>query len=211
MDLTKHLPSHPTEEVLEEYVFHHLPEALTAQVEEHLLICDSCQEAVQKIDEFASAMKACVSARGPASDPARSGGLDSPWRAMQGWSSSKTGVASILALTLLVLLVLRKPPDEHSAPVAVTLSSVRGAEALAVAPAGRQLELRIEAPDLIQAHEYLVQLVDAAGGQVWKGTVRYAGGKLIAQMPKQLKNGVYWVRLSDTAGTALREFGMSVK
>ena len=212
VDPTKHLPSHPNEEVLEEYVRRHLPEVLIVQVEEHLLLCESCQATVQKIDVFVSAMKASGVARGgPAGDPVRSSGPVIAHRTAQGWSPGRKGLASVLALTVLALLVLRKHPDELSGPVAVTLSSVRGPEVLAVAPAGKQLELRIDAPDLTPGQAYGFQVVDAAGRQVWRGTVTYTDGMRLAQIPDPLKPGVYWIRLYDAADTALREFGMSVK
>ena len=47
-------PLHPTEEILEEYVFDRLPEELTAPIEEHLLICPICQDAIVDTDRFVS-------------------------------------------------------------------------------------------------------------------------------------------------------------
>ena len=56
VDPTKYFPSHPSEEILEEYVFHRLPEGLTAPLEEHLLVCHRCQDAVAETDAFAAAI-----------------------------------------------------------------------------------------------------------------------------------------------------------
>jgi Putative zinc-finger len=196
--VTKSFPPHPSEVLLEEYVFHRLPEAHAAQVEEHLLICEGCQEAVQELDAFVSTMKAA--AAGP------------PTKHWWPWSTgTRMGVASTLAASLLVLVVFRTGPSEDPAPVAVRLSSIRGFEVLSEAPAGKPLQLRIEAPDLTTGQAYRIAVVDAGGGSVWTGTATYGDGKLLEAIPKRLVSGVYWVRLYDAEERQLREFGMSVK
>ena len=68
LDPAKGFLLHPTEEILEEYVLHRLPETLTARVEEHLLYCHGCQDTVTETDEFVAAMK--VAANQPARQPA---------------------------------------------------------------------------------------------------------------------------------------------
>jgi hypothetical protein len=196
--VTKRFPRHPSHELLEEYVFRRLPEAHAAQIEEHLLICEGCQQAVLQLDAFISTMKAAAAR--PAASPLR-----------QMSTSGRIGAASTLALLFLALIVWRTNPNENPAPVAVTLSSIRGFEVLSEAPAGKPLQLSIEAPDLIPGQAYRITGVDAAGGLVWTGTATYAGGKLREAIPKRLVSGVYWVRLYDAEERQLREFGMSVK
>ncbi|HML15917.1 MAG TPA: hypothetical protein VK419_02780 [Bryobacteraceae bacterium] len=54
------LPSviaHPSEEVLEEYIFLRLSDKDTATVEEHLLVCPNCCQTIKNIDEFVLAMR----------------------------------------------------------------------------------------------------------------------------------------------------------
>ena len=204
MDLTKHFLSHPTEDVLEEYVFHHLPTLPMAQVEEHLLVCESCREALHKIDEFVWTMKASAGTFKPI-QPCVPG---APRRTAL-WTGA--GAMSLVAVTLVGLLVLHGTPKEQAAPAAITLSSIRGLEALSIVPAGKPLELHIDAPDLAPVRDYEIRLVDSAGGQIWKGTTTHRDGKPLAQIPVPLKAGVYWVRLYDATGTPLREFGMSAK
>jgi len=199
LDPIKCFPSHPSEEILEEYVFHRLPGVLVAQVEEHLLICESCQDAVAETDRFVSAMRTAneqpVSAIGP---------FRSAWR-------TGTNLAPVLALVILALVAVWKHSPEASAPVAVSLSSLRGAALLSSAPAGKPLQLSIEAPDLTADREYRVELVDAKGRPVWKGAVSATDGQLVATMTKPLGIGVYWVRLYGTDSELLREFGLSAK
>lgn len=43
--------SHPSEDLLEEYAFRRLREEEIAPLEEHLIFCSGCQEALAEIDE----------------------------------------------------------------------------------------------------------------------------------------------------------------
>jgi hypothetical protein len=107
--------------------------------------------------------------------------------------------------------VFRMRPLDNPAPAEVIISSIRGLESRAEAPAGKPLQLNIDAPDLVSGQAYRIAVVDAAGGSVWMGTATDSGGKIAAQVPKRLASGMYWIRLYDSEGRQLREFGMSVK
>jgi hypothetical protein len=193
--------SHLSEEVLEEYVFDRLPETLAAPVEEHLLICQICQNAIAETDEFVAAMK--VVASQPAPQPA-------PWRSVLPSLANRTRLAPITALVILALVMVWKHP-QASTPVAVSLSSLRGLNPMAPAPVGKPLQLNIDLPDLVSAGEYRVEVVNAAGSPVWKGAASNINGKLVATISRPLGKGVYWVRLYGGDSELLREFGMSAK
>lgn len=198
LDPTKFFVLHPSEEILEEYALHRLPETLAASVEEHLLVCHSCQDAVAENDQFVAALQ------GAASLPPRRRGVLSNL-------TNRTSLAPIAALVVLALVAVWKYPQEVSAPVAVSLSSLRGLSPLAPAPAGKPLRLNIDLPDLAPGRAYRVEVVDAAGSPVWKGAVSDSNGKLVATIPRPLGKGVYWVRLYGADSELLREFGMSAK
>jgi len=201
LDPTKFFLPHPNEDILEEYVRHRLPEPLAAQVEEHLLICPLCQDAITETDQFVAALKAAASQPAPAS-------------ARPGWLDARTSLAPILALVILALVVVWNYPNypqDVSTPVAVSLSSLRGTDPLSPAPAGKPLQLSINLPDQVSGSKYSVEVVDAAGGPVWKGAVSEIDGKLVATMSKPLVGGVYWVRLYGANSGLLREFGLSAK
>ena len=203
------LPSHPTEEILEEYVFDRLPERLVAQVEEHLLVCPSCQNAVAETDRFVSTLRVAAKSPAPVIGPVRSA-----WRTRLKAFPHLTQVQSpvpVLAAAVLALVVVWQHPQGSSTPVAVSLSSVRGGDLLSPAPAGKLLQLRIEAPDLAPGRAYRADIVDAAGVPVCKGALTETDGKLVATISRPLGAGRYWVRLYDAGGVLLREFGMSVK
>jgi hypothetical protein len=204
LDLTRNSLSHPSEEVLDDYVLNRLPEALAAPVEEHLLICLDCQDAVAETDRFVSAMKIAAGSPDFAIGQVRSG-----WQSLV--ASSGASLVPIFILAMLAFLAVRKPAPEPLGPITVNLASLRGPDPMASAPVGRPLVLSIDAPGLAVGGEYRVDVVDAGGGPVWKGPVTESGGKLVARMPKPLAKGVYWVRLYGADWELLREFGMSAK
>ena len=49
--------SHPSEDLLEEYAFRRLREEEIAPLEEHLIFCSGCQEALAEIDEYKFLMR----------------------------------------------------------------------------------------------------------------------------------------------------------
>ena len=201
LDLSQGAVSHPSKEILEEYVFHRLPEALAAPVEEHLLICHPCQDALAATDDFVSAMKYAAKERD------RVPFLQSVSR----FATIKVAFAPLLILAMVAILTVRKHSREPLTEAAVSLSSLRGPSPVAVAPAGKPLLLTIESRDLAIKSGYRVEVVDAGGEPVWKGPVTVTGGELVASMPNPLGEGVYWVRLYGNGPELLREFGMSAK
>jgi hypothetical protein len=208
VDPNQRLRSHPSQEILEEYLFHRLPEALAAQVEEHLLICPNCQDTLAEADRFVSALRFAVTQPQPAAQASRG------WRTVLDALPHQPKWAihlAALALVLLAFVAVRKDFAKPLAPVAVTLSSVRGAGPLSPAPAGRPLHLSIEAPDLIPGRDYRMELVDASGGLIWKGAATESAGKLVAEVSEPLSAGVHWVRLYGANSELLREFGLLVK
>lgn len=48
---------HPDDEVVEAYAMGRLEEPILSDYEEHLLICDHCQERLQQIDQYVDAMR----------------------------------------------------------------------------------------------------------------------------------------------------------
>jgi hypothetical protein len=197
-DPIERFPSHPSEEILEEYALRRLPEALTAPLEEHLLLCPRCQDAVIAFDNFVAALK------GAASQPVPR------WSVLPSLPV-RTSLMPIATLLILALVVVWKHPQEASTPVAVSLSSLRGVSPLAPAPAGKPLRLDLGLPDLVSGKEYRAEVVDAAGSLVWKGTVPDIDGKLVAIVSRPLGRGLYWVRLYSADKELLREFGMSAE
>jgi hypothetical protein len=196
------LPPHPSDEILEDYAFSRLPEALAATVEEHLLVCHRCQDMVTATDEFAAALKHAH--REPAWQ----------WEVLPGLLRLSRGsmtLAPAIVLSLVAFLVVsNRDAPKPAEPIAVNLSSMRGLSPLAPAPAGKPLQFSIDVPDLVSTANYRAELVDAAGSAAWKGAISVKDGKMVATMSQPLRNGVYWIRLYGEHAELLREFGLSV-
>ena len=187
--------AHASEEILEQYVLHRLPEALVARFEEHLLICHKCQDALAVTDDFIAAMKSAPTQSAPA--------VAGP--VLWGFRNLAAPVAILLSA---LIVVWQHPQNSAVSPAAVSLSSLRAVKVSAAAPAGKPLNLSMEIPDLLPAENYEVQVVDFAGRLAWKGPVAESDGKLLATLSKPLAGGVYWVRLYSAPSTLLREFSL---
>ena len=55
-----HWPAHIAEDVLELYALGRLSEAESTPIEEHLLLCPDCQDALAATDELISALKSVM-------------------------------------------------------------------------------------------------------------------------------------------------------
>jgi len=184
--------SHPSEQILEEYAFNRLTEEQTASVEEHLLLCESCQVALAEIDEYRTAMKtvAVAVAKPPLQDRFKlfwRGLWGSPGRRRLVWATAGA-MAGVLALAYVSL----RPA------VPVVTISFRGGQDInnAVhAPARTPLELQI--PDLKNANSssYRIEIANLSGKLVWEGPPSLKGSILQVSLPKGLSKGLYWFRL----------------
>jgi hypothetical protein len=54
------IEQHPSEEVLERYLFGSLPEQEIEQLEEHLLICHSCIETAEQLLSFVQSLRSSL-------------------------------------------------------------------------------------------------------------------------------------------------------
>ncbi len=65
---------HISEEELDRYAARSLPEPEAAAIEEHLVMCEFCQDRLQLTDEFVAALRAAVQERNQKSRRPRSAG-----------------------------------------------------------------------------------------------------------------------------------------
>ena len=183
---------HPSEDQLEEYAFGRLHDPQAAPLEEHLLICVSCQDRLHEVDEYIRLMKTAAALE--------------PRRATTGWRFW-IGAAALCASAILVLIMM-VPRIPAGKPVPVSLVAFRGGVEMAHAKAGRRLDLTIDLSDVSPSPAYRVQVVDAVGKEEWGGSAAASGGKLVVHVSRSLDRGVHWVRLSSERGELLREFGL---
>jgi hypothetical protein len=187
---------HPHEDVFEEYALDRLSEEETPAFEEHLLICEQCQNTLATTDEYIQVLKAAT--RAYVARPTRNsshlirfGDKGLRWNA---------AVAAVLLLTCLTALLSWRTPVAD--PETIALEAYRGAGASTRVPAGRPLDLTIDLKDVRPAGGYRLEVVDATGRRVWFGGTP-------AHLNKGLAPGTYWVRLTTDTGEPLREFGLT--
>jgi hypothetical protein len=207
VEATLRFDTHPTEDILEEYIFNRLLDEAKAALEEHLLLCSKCREALQDSEEYIRLMKAATAddtAKASAISQIRAVAMGPPLASSVVWAA---GLVMLCAMALLSWRVEPPPP-----PAAVLLSSLRGGEgpsSMIRGPAGRPLDLDMNTDDVpVAANRYRLEMVNAAGRPVWDGMAPVSGGKLTAHVSERLKPGVYWVRLRSAEGELLREFGL---
>jgi hypothetical protein len=184
--------NHPTEDDFESYAFHRLSDTETANIEEHLLICELCQSKFAQTDEYIRLMKAATS------EYVTEHGGRLPFLPRDHGLRRNAIAAAILLLGCLTTLVSWRAPLGE--PKTVVLNAYRGTAS--EAPAGRPLDLVIDLKDVRPAAGYRVEIVDATGQRIWSGGTP-------VRITKGLLPGVYWVRLATDTGELLREFGLT--
>lgn len=201
---------HPNEEVLEAYSLHRLGEQELAPVEEHLLVCETCQAKLQEIDDFIKAVKGA----GPelAATPPGGGRLRLPeWlRRWPNLTPGRIALAGAMAVLCAVAMV-DLPHTPRTSPAPVSLKALRGGETAAVAPARRRLALALDVPDLAGCAPCRIEIVSDSGQPVWSGEPSFSGGRLMITTPVEFGAGTYWVRLYNGGPGPVREFGLRLK
>ncbi len=190
---------HFNDEELESYSLGKISGNHLARLEDHLLLCSTCQKRVEESDAYVHAIRSAAAEFQSQLKPS--------WRFQFSWRP-----ALVFAMVVLVVGVMIVPRGGHSGggatPVAVSLQALRGPAVSAEAPAGRALLL---APDVSGLHEsgvMRIELVTAAGQPVWTGQ---ASGPQPKTEAPPLRGGQYFIRLYSPSGELLREFGLSVR
>jgi hypothetical protein len=199
------LEGHLDGDVLELYAMGRLSEAASEPVEEHILVCETCQERLTEAESYVRAMRGAL-------DKSQQAGQTHPFlNRVRGffempqlaWGS--VGVAACAAAVFLSTMVMKR----DGPPVAVSLSAMRGADA--VVAAGGPLDLDLDMNGL-PAASYRVEVVDASGKPIWSvATSAVQNGRLRTRVGKRLAPGQYFIRVNPADGSTAREYGLSVK
>jgi hypothetical protein len=190
---------HPDEDVLENYAFYRLCEREACDLEEHLLVCEKCQDKLAQTEEYIRLMKGGTAAYVTELD----GGAQPGARHRQQGSGWNAAAAAILLLTCMSALLSWRAP--LGAPHAILLDALRGSSSgdISQAPSYQPLDLQIDLKEVQPAAGYHVEVVDAAGRRVWFGETP-------ARITPGLPPGAYWVRLSTDTGKPLREYSLNI-
>jgi len=202
-----HRGDHASDEALELYATHSLPEPALAEIEEHLLVCSQCQQQLEEIDAYVSAMRGAAQ-RLDEEDESRkrrwariSGGLT--FRRF-GWA---------MAVTALVLgAVALRVSTRHSGtaePFALLLATSRGS-GIQHAPAGRRLDLSLDMQGLPSFPRYALEVVDESARRQYQSQVTADQSVVRASLPAGLRRGTYFIRLYSPERELLREYGLQV-
>jgi hypothetical protein len=193
---------HINDELLDQYALGMLSEEHLAGVEEHLLICETCQSRLDASDEFAMLIRAAA--------------VQPDARSQRGWRmfwnhpvASWTGAAAaMLAILFLVAGPFGKPA---AAPAMVFMQSLRGPDAPAQVTAGRPALLVFDVVPPAGANDYEARVVNPVGIEILAAKVFSKDGRLAALVDK-LPPGSYWVRISRTDNREpIAEYGLRVK
>lgn len=195
--------SHVEDHVLEEYAFGRLSADEIARIEEHLLICPTCQYRLKETDEYILLVKQAARAWPPRKAAALAAVRRPP-------------IMTILTAGLVTVAVAIAIPHAWRGPrepQTLELTAFRGGSAeLPRAHAG-ELSILIDASNLDDTRGMRIEMVDAFGKPVWSGAAPKpsAEGRISARISARLRSGVYWVRLYLPGRELVREFGLRVE
>ena len=166
IDTNRHLD----EEEIEKYSLGDITQDESSRFEEHLLICEFCQNRVTESDSYVSAMQRAARLR-----------RDGPKTGRHGWfvrrlAPTLAAAASVLVLTAAGLRWVNGPAKWGSRAAvepafAINLAATRGNGIEAKAPAGRALTLRLDLAGLQTEASFRLEMVDTLGKRVWQGAV----------------------------------------
>jgi len=200
--------SHPLGEVVEEYARGKLTGVELEQFEEHMLVCVHCQDQVAEADEYIAAMKAAAGKLQKEKPIAIQAGHRKRWPDWFGWLPTPVW-AGALAVAVLAVAVWLPHQQEAGYDSEVTLQAMRGHDdGASIVPVAKSFLLKADVAGIPVASTYRLEIASSGGAIVWQATVPRQESMLVAGVRKKLPAGRYWVRLSDGAGTLLREYGL---
>lgn len=210
---------HLTEDAIEAYSLGRLPDQESEVLEEHILLCSSCQDRLQHMDEFIAAFKV-ASAKMRREDLFAGGDLPAVERLRRKlltlWHAFSPAYAlgAAVVAAALVIAVLPRTAPRSAEPTLIELNAIRGmVPVVTPAPNGAPLAFSLDLIGLPPASKLRVELAGSSGQALWNSTVaRPAADKLSVRPDFQPTPGLYWVRLYDASGDQplLREFGLRI-
>jgi anti-sigma factor RsiW len=195
----RHIP----EETLEQYCLGRLSESETEPVEEHLLLCNLCQDTLTETEQFVTAVRSAL-------DQLESQPATETWWARL-WRSLTTLPKPVFAMAACALALIVIIPSQTRNPAVVQLQAMRGAESATQAPANTKLTLRLPAPTAATLEQGRLELrvANLDGAVVAQAPVQQKEGHIIAEIDG-LSAGAYWARLYSN-DQIVAEYGLNVR
>jgi hypothetical protein len=210
---------HISDAALENYSLDHLAEPELEVVEEHILICPTCQDRLTEIDDFVRTFRmahAHLEEVGTGGQPTIGDGwLAEPANAVyappQAWFQRPAiwaGLAFAVGLLAMIPVLSRTGPQSTTVTT-IALVAQRGATGPAAVPAGRvalQLDLRGVNEDPLR-----IEVATWDGRKLWSRSVGLAEAIQSVSPDMRFTEGQYWIRVrAEREPALLREFSLKV-
>lgn len=203
--------AHPSERAVEEYVFERLAGQELDQFEEHLLVCELCQDRLVETGEYVAGMKAATGRLQQERPLIISRSRRRRWFEAPAWFP-KPAWGAALAVALLTVTIWIPRPAAENCDAEVTLTAMRGPEQTAsLAPAGKPFLLKADLTGVAGSGWLKLEIVDLAGRVVWGTSVQGEASALFTAVSRRLDAGQYWVRVTNGEGRLLREYGLEAR
>ena len=198
--------AHISGELLERYTLQQLSEEKLAPIEEHLLVCQRCQQNLTELENFVDAMK--IAARQMQGQKAPAPRLRlAPRRPLQ-WALPLAG--GLLVSTLLIFSYARRPQDMAQSEVILTATRGASEAAVAQAPANSILIVQADAHDVAPGTQLRLEVANSDGRVVWQGAGDCRAGRITARVNHALSSGLYWFRVYER-GDLVKEYALQLK
>jgi hypothetical protein len=194
---------HPSDEALERFLLNQSQDEELDVIETHILACEACVTQLEALELQIAAAK--IALREMESIPAKQRSATAGWRS---WFTvpalSWAGAAAAAAGAIMFFSIPRE----------TTVSAYRGTET-AVVSEWRPLRLQLNTTDL-EPGPVTVELVNANGLPVWKGSSVAKNDKVAVSLPRLTHSGKHFLRLyspgqNGAQGELLREYALEVK
>jgi len=199
--MTSHAHEHLDDEEVEKYSMGKATPGEEEAWESHLLLCELCRDRVETAGAFAEAMRS-------AAQELRRGAV--PRTNRSSFFRLLPAVGAFAAAALIVAAWATWRDRGNVEPAVIALRAMRGSDINPAAPAGRPLDLRLDAAEIAASPAYRAEIVGSAGAQIWSGSASLRGSEAEVQAPPE-KPGAYYVRLYSQTGILLREYALNVE
>jgi hypothetical protein len=202
---------HVGEERLEAYATNSLAEDEVAVVEEHLLICSTCQDRLDAVEHYLRAMEGAAKRIRAEESRALVPGV---WERVLTWVRRPiaAGGLAVAGVTVAGLILLIRPHlrEQPGAPVDIELQAVRGAT-FQTAQAGHALHLHLDGRGVPEMRPFQIEIVDEEGAKIWRGSGTASDSVILANVDQSFKPGTYFVRLLKEGSDPIREYQLLVQ
>ena len=210
------LGAHAPEECLERYAMRSMSETEAESLEDHLMFCQQCQEALASVEAFQ--LVARQASRQVKRESAHTTMRESNWirlsrflgvsqhpgKRSPSWLAMPA--AGIALAGLAIFLAMPAPRDV--AYRQVRLEARRGVEA-GVVRSDKPLEIQLNLTGLAETSGFRVDVVTAQGETIDRTQAEPSGDVITVRLKSKLTPGQYWVRVHASGSEeTLREFSL---